>query len=201
MSFLTAFFATVAYLAQNSSTPRYNRSMTRSQNLRVRQAVHRDAEPLARLINEAFRSERFFSDQDRTSPAGVRDYMQKGTFLVIEEETNLAGCVYLEPRGDRFYLGLLSVEPSRQGGGLGSYLMQRAEDHCRAAGARGIDLRIVNVRAELPAYYHRFGYAESGTAPFPPDAKTRMPCHFVIMSKEFASEKNAPSIPAAQSRF
>jgi len=171
------------------------------QNLRVRQADAHDAERLARLINEAFRSERFFSDEDRTSPAGVRDYMQKGTFLVIEEETNLAGCVYLEPRSGRFYLGLLSVEPSRQGAGLGSYLMQLAEGHCRAAGARGIDLRIVNVRTELPAFYQRFGYAESGTAPFPPDAKTSMPCHFVIMSKEFAGEKNAPSAPAAQSRI
>ena len=103
--------------------------MTPPQNLRVHPAALCDAEPLARLINQAFRSERFFSEEDRTSPAGVRDYMQKGTFLVLEEDTNLAGCVYLEPRGDRFYLGLLSVEPSRQGGGLGSYLMQLAEEH------------------------------------------------------------------------
>lgn len=189
----------VASCRRKSSGPRYNPRMTVPQNLRVRQAVPGDAERLARLINQAFRSERFFSDEDRTSPAGVRDYMQKGTFLVIEEETDPAGCVYLEPRGDRFYLGLLSVEPSRQGAGLGSYLMRLAEDHCRAAGARGIDLRIVNVRAELPAYYHRFGYAESGTAPFPPDAQTRMPCHFVIMSKEFAGEGKARSTPGPQS--
>jgi predicted N-acetyltransferase YhbS len=165
--------------------------MTAPHDLHLRHAIPADAEPLARLINDAFRSERFFSDEDRTNPAGVRDYMRKGIFLLLEKGKNLVGCVYLEPRGERFYLGLLSVEPTRQGAGIGSYLMQLAEDHCRAAGARVIDLRIVNVRTELPTYYHRFGYRESGTAPFPPHAKTTMPCHFVIMSKELTAGRAA----------
>lgn len=158
--------------------------MAAPQDLRLLQATAADAEPLARLINDAFRSERFFSDEDRTNPAGVRDYMRKGTFLLVREAQNLVGCVYLEPRGKRFYLGLLAVEPARQHAGIGAHLMRLAEDHCRAAGATGIDLRIVNVRTELPAWYQRFGYRESGTAPFPPEAKTKVPCHFVIMSKE-----------------
>lgn len=154
------------------------------QDLRLRQCVPDDAEPLAHLINDAFRSERFFSDEDRTNPAGVRDSMRKGIFILAEDRDQLVGCVYLEPRGDRFYLGLLSVEPSRQHAGVGSFLMQVAEERCRAEGARGVDLQIVNVRAELPGYYHRFGYIETGTAPFPPHVKTKVPCHFVIMSKE-----------------
>ena len=62
--------------------------------------------------------------------------------------------------------------------------MRVAEDHCKAQGAHGIDLHIVNVRTELPAYYRRFGYTETGTAPFPAHVKTKIPCHFVIMSKE-----------------
>jgi predicted N-acetyltransferase YhbS len=150
----------------------------------LRPATTPDAEALARLINDAFRSERFFSDEDRTNPNGVRDYMKKGTFLIAEDAGTLVGCVYLEPRAKRFYLGLLSVEPSRQRAGLGSFLMRVAEDHCKAEGAHGIDLHIVNVRTELPAYYHRFGYTETGTAPFPAHVKTKIPCHFVIMSKE-----------------
>lgn len=151
--------------------------------LQIRSAIADDTETLARLINDAFRSERFFSDEDRTNPAGVRDYMEKGIFLVLEEEHEVVGCVYLEPRGDRFYLGLLSVEPGRQKRGLGSLLMTVAEEYCRSAGAQGIDLRIVNVRKELPAYYERFGYIETGTAPFPPGVQTKIPCHFVILSK------------------
>jgi hypothetical protein len=64
--------------------------------------------------------------------------------------------------------------------------MNAAEDYCRAHHARGIDLQIVNLRTELPAYYQRFGYTETGTAPFPPNVKTKIPCHFVIMSKELS---------------
>jgi predicted N-acetyltransferase YhbS len=158
--------------------------MASPQGLKIRPANEDDADALASLINDAFRSERFFSDEDRTNPAGVRDYMQKGIFLVAEAGLDIVGCVYLEPRGDRFYLGLLSVNPSRQKKGLGSLLMTIAEEYCRAAKARGIDLRIVNVRKELPAYYQRFGYGETGTAPFPPGVQTKIPCHFVILSKE-----------------
>lgn len=157
--------------------------MAAPKGLRIRLAGDDDVDALARLINDAFLSERFFSDEDRTSPAGVRDYMRKGIFLVAETGSVIVGCVYLEPRGDRFYLGLLSVEPSRQKKGLGSLLMTIAEEHCRAAKAQGIDLRIVNVRKELPSYYQRFGYTESGTAPFPPGAQAKIPCHFVILSK------------------
>jgi predicted N-acetyltransferase YhbS len=149
---------------------------------KLRVATPEDAEALARLINDAFRSERFFSDEDRTNPDGVRDYMKKGLFL-LAEEGGLIGCVYLEPREDRFYLGLLSVEPARQHTGLGTFLMGAADQYCRDRRARGIDLQIVNVRRELPAYYQRFGYAATATAPFPAHVKTKIPCHFVIMSK------------------
>ncbi len=160
--------------------------MVKPEDLQLRQAKSADAEALARLINGAFRSERFFSDEDRTNVEGVRDYLKKGIFLLAEDAGNLVGCVYLQPRGERFYLGLLSVEPCRQHAGLGSFLMKVAEKHCRGQGARGIDLQIVNVRKELPDYYHRFGYSETGTAPFPPHVKTRIPCHFVILSKNLA---------------
>jgi hypothetical protein len=61
--------------------------------------------------------------------------------------------------------------------------MQAAEDHCAKAGSRFMDLRIVNVRQELPAFYHRRGYIETGTEPFTPGLNPKLPCHFVKMSK------------------
>jgi predicted N-acetyltransferase YhbS len=142
-----------------------------------------DAESVSRLINDAFRSERFFSDEDRTNPGEVGDLMKKGIFLLAKEAGDMIACVYLEPRGDRFYLGLLSVEPSRQKSGMGSFLMNASEDYARSQGAHAMDLQIVNVRTELPSYYGRFGYVETGAIPFPPHKKTKMPCHLVIYSK------------------
>src|ERR1700733_8168497 len=102
----------------------------------LRQAKAEDAAAISRLINDAFRSERFFSDEDRTNPDEGRDLMHKGLFLLAEEAGRMIACVYLEPRGDRSYLGLLSVEPSRQKSGLGSFLMKASEDYARQHGAR-----------------------------------------------------------------
>jgi len=137
-----------------------------------------------RLINAAFAVERFFLDQDRIDIHGVRQYLATGTFLLLEHDGHPAGCVYVEPHGDRAYLGLLSVDPSHQGSGLGKLLMIAAEDHCRNAGCLFMDLRIVNLRTDLPAFYRRLGYAETGTtAPFPAEARVTQPCHLVDLAK------------------
>ena len=106
-----------------------------------------------------------------------------GTFLVAEDSF-VCACVYVEPRGeDRSYLGLLAVDPKLQKSGLGSQLMKAAEAYCVKAGSRFMDLRIVSVRKELPAFYHRHGYVETGTEPFTPGLNPKVPCHFVVMSK------------------
>jgi GNAT superfamily N-acetyltransferase len=91
--------------------------------------------------------------------------------------------VYVEPRGERSYLGLLSVDPTSQQGGLGSLLMFEAEKYCRERGSHCMDIVIVSLREELPSFYQKRGYVESGTSPFPPDVPTKIPCHFINMSK------------------
>jgi GNAT superfamily N-acetyltransferase len=143
-----------------------------------------DAESIAYLVNIAFRPERFFIDADRTDPDKVRALLQKGKFLLAVEAGELAGCIYVELRGERGYFGLLAVDPARQRAGIGSFLVRAAEDDCRAAGCLFMDLTIVNLRKELPGYYRRHGYAENGTLPFPEDQHPpRMPCHLIKMSK------------------
>src|ERR1700691_985440 len=87
---------------------------------RTRIADFADAENIARLVNAAFRIERFFIDADRTNPDKVRELLAKGKFLLVEEADALVGCVYVELRGERAYFGLLAVDPGRQGTGLGS---------------------------------------------------------------------------------
>jgi ribosomal protein S18 acetylase RimI-like enzyme len=152
----------------------------------TRLAQPEDAEDIARLVNAAFRPERFFIDADRTNPEKVCALLQKGTFLLVEQAGALAGCVYVELLGDRGYFGLLAVDRALQRSGLGSRMVAAAEEYCRAAGCHFMDLTIVNLRAELPGFYHRLGYAESGTLPFPSDQQTNQPCHLVKMSKPLA---------------
>jgi N-acetylglutamate synthase-like GNAT family acetyltransferase len=155
--------------------------------LQLRVAEMRDAEAIVAVINAAFRqAESFLIDRDRIDLETVLEFLRTGSFLVADDLGFLCGCVYVEPRGDRSYLGLLSVDPQRQKSGLGSKLMQAAEDHCAKAGSRFMDLRIVNVRKELPSFYRNRGYVETGTEPFPPGLDPKLPCHFVKMSKPLA---------------
>jgi len=150
----------------------------------LRLAQDADAERLVKLINAAFRqAESYILDRDRVDLESVRSLLAKGEFLLAEDETALAGCVYLERRGERAYLGLLSVAPGRQNQGVGSMLMRQAEQRSARAGCRFMDLRIINLRRENHAFYTRRGYVETGTEPFPPDLDTRLPCHFIHMSK------------------
>jgi GNAT superfamily N-acetyltransferase len=156
---------------------------SKGDTLRFHVASVADAEALARLINSAFRVEQPFIEGDRINPDGVRAYMEKGKFLLAEDAEGLTGCVYVELHGDRGYLGLLGVEPQRQGTGLGRKLMDAAENFFRQAGCVAVDLRIVSARAPLPSFYRHLGYLETGTAPFAPDVPAKVPWHYILMSK------------------
>jgi N-acetylglutamate synthase-like GNAT family acetyltransferase len=154
----------------------------------VRLATDADAECITKLINDAFRiAESFFVDGDRITLKEVLEDLKAGEFLVAEDNERLIGCVYLEPRGERTYLGLLSVDPALQKSGVGSLLMTAAEDRWRKRNAKYIDILTVSLREELPEFYGKRGYVITGTSAFPADVKTKLPVHFVHMSKRLDS--------------
>src|SRR5258708_30649942 len=98
------------------------KSFPQSDALRFRAADLADVEALVRLINSAFRVELPYIEGDRIDAECVRSYMAKGKFLVAEDSSSLAGCVYVELRGDRGYLCFLVVDPQLQGISLGRQL-------------------------------------------------------------------------------
>jgi GNAT superfamily N-acetyltransferase len=116
---------------------------------------------------------------------------RRGKFMLAEDGGAMIACVYVELREKRGYFGLLGVDPSRQGQGLGRKMVKAAEDYARAAGCKFMDLRIVDLRAELPPFYRRLGYVETGTEPFAADAKPSQPCHFIRMSKLLGTARAA----------
>jgi GNAT superfamily N-acetyltransferase len=139
---------------------------------------------IAALINQAYEVERFFVEGPRTCDAEIASLMGKGAFLAAHDDTGrLVGSVYTESRaGSQGYIGLLAVDPSAQGAGLGSLLMERAEQLLRERGSRDVDISVVNLRLELPPFYERRGYRAGRTMPFT-DARAIRECHFIVMSK------------------
>src|ERR1039457_6650532 len=109
--------------------------------LQLRVAEIQDVEAIVSVINAAFRqAESFLIDRDRIDMENVRELLQTGIFLVADDLGFLRGCVAVDLQGERSYLGLRSVDPQRQKSGLGSNLMDAAEDYCAKAGSRFMDL-------------------------------------------------------------
>ncbi|MCW3797655.1 GNAT family N-acetyltransferase [Sphingomonas sp. BN140010] len=90
--------------------------------------------------------------------------------LLWRDGAQPAACVALTDKGDGLaYLGMLTVDPERQGGGTGRTLLAAAErwatDHLRA---RRIEMTVIWQRPELIAWYERRGYRFTGEhRPFP----------------------------------
>src|SRR5277367_4728490 len=100
----------------------------------IRTATESDADAIARLVNTAFLVEQFFIERDRTNPETVRGLLHEGKFLLAEDGPNLVGCIHMELHGERGYFGMLSIEPSRQGMGVGHQLVNAVEKYFRDAG-------------------------------------------------------------------
>ena len=150
----------------------------------VREASENDVDAIVSLINRAFAVERFFKSGDRTNRQQVEQMMNDGKFLLLTDKAEMVACVFVKVTGERGYLGTLSVDPERQRSGLGARMMREAQDYFRAAGCNVVDIRIVNVRPELPVIYRKFGFVETGTQSAEVIKTATRPVHFITMSKQ-----------------
>ncbi len=151
----------------------------------IREATADEAAPLSRLINRAYEVEAFFKIGDRTDEAEIALLLARDTFLVAEDEEGVAGTVRVSAHGADGHFGMLAVEPSRQGRGLGRLLVSAAEAWALDRGCTSMWLETVNLRQELPPFYRALGYEVSGTQPWPEDSLERIsqPAHFILMTK------------------
>ncbi|MCZ8130153.1 MAG: GNAT family N-acetyltransferase [Steroidobacteraceae bacterium] len=177
-------------------------------------ATANDAEAVAALVNSAYRGDSsragWTTEADllggqRTDADAIRDLVAKpGQVLLLAREAGeLVGSVHLERKaggdGPGCYLGMLTVRPTRQAGGLGRALLAAAEAHARdALGARYVEMTVIDVRTELIAWYERRGYRRTGEQrPFPyGDARFGLPkrpdLRFVVLEKRFPHFPRVP---------
>jgi GNAT superfamily N-acetyltransferase len=141
-----------------------------------------DADAIRRIVNAAYVVERDFVTGERLGDEELRGCLERGTFLVAcGRDGRPLASVFLRPEPERCtYLGLLAVDPAFQGRGLGGLMMGAAERWCHRRGDTAIDIRVVNLRTELPPFYRARGFVEAGTAPFE-DARLFKPAHFIVM--------------------
>ena len=149
-----------------------------------RNARQSDAETLVLLINRAFVVEAPFFTTERIDLDETIEHFKKGTFILAEEAGVIAGCNYVELRDDCGYFGLLSIDPTYQGRGLGRKLVEQAEEFCHREGRPLMRIRVLNHRTELPPFYEKLGYHIAGTEEVEQVPSARVPYHFIVMEKQ-----------------
>lgn len=157
----------------------------------ARIATLADVPELVRVINLAYRVEADMFHGARTSTQDVRERLARpnATFLALDDDAadsppgRLIGAVYVEMRERRGYFGMLAVDPSKQGQGLGRVLVRCVEEHCARAGCLDLDLDVVDLRTELPGFYNALGFTPTGAIPYPRPSETKQPVHLIQMTK------------------
>ena len=120
----------------------------------------------------------------------IRDVLeQTGSVILIykDDEQNITGCVNLQKHDAKVYLGMFSVSPQLQGGGIGKQLLQAAEEFALDVNCTAIYMSVISVRTELINWYKRHGYVETGERkPFVEDGLTGkhlQPLEFMTLEK------------------
>lgn len=162
-------------------------------------ATLQDIPELNKLVNSAYRGEsskKGWTTEEhllsgiRTDEDDLTLTLQKpnATILKYTQSGKIIGSVYLEKQANKLYLGMLTVSPELQGGGIGKKLMAAAEAFAKEQQLSKISMTVISVRKELIEYYERRGYVNTGeTKPFPmDDPKFGLPkqyLEFIVMEK------------------
>lgn len=159
-----------------------------------------DIPALLTLLNSAYRGEGskqgwtteadMISGELRTDEEQLKGLLQRPGAIFLKstnEKNEIEGCVFLEKREGKLYLGMLSVAPNLQARGTGKQLMEAAEYYATVQDCPSIFMRVVSIRPELIAWYERKGYYKTGEVqPFEDSkfGKAKLPLEFWVMQKD-----------------
>ncbi|MBL7702150.1 MAG: GNAT family N-acetyltransferase [Ferruginibacter sp.] len=169
-------------------------------NPNIKFAVTADIPALKDLLNNAYRGEAskqgwtteadLITGDIRTDENILQQVLEQSgsVFLVYrDDEQNIIGCVNLQEHAERLYLGMFSVSPQLQGGGIGKKLLQAAEEYARHLDKKAIYMSVINQRTELVNWYMRHGYEDTKERkPFTEDGitgKHLQPLEFMMLEK------------------
>jgi ribosomal protein S18 acetylase RimI-like enzyme len=143
-----------------------------------------ELETIVALVNSAYRGqsakvgwahESDYIDGQRTSLADLKaDLAGDASLLTLRAQAGgeILACAVIErldeTEGRVGYIGMVTVKPDLQAGGVGRAMLAAAEDHARAFGAARARMTVVSIRDTLIAWYERRGYRDIGERrPFP----------------------------------
>lgn len=130
--------------------------------LRVREAVPSDEDAIRACVGDAYQS---YRDRMDKPPAPLlddyADLISRHVVHVAVVEGSVVGLIVMWPEADHLFIDNIAVAPHTQGAGVGSRLLQVAEDHARRSGLRSMRLYTNERMTENLSYYSRRGFVET----------------------------------------
>jgi ribosomal protein S18 acetylase RimI-like enzyme len=121
---------------------------------------------LAAIQNCARRAYAHIVDRIGREPAPmVADFagqIVNGIIHVVEDQRRVCGFIVLYPRGDHMHIENIAIDPAFQRHGLGTALLEFAEQQAHVHGRRAIELYTNEKMTENLEFYPRLGYVETG---------------------------------------
>lgn len=165
----------------------------------ISKATLADVPALTKLVNSAYRgdssrkgwtTEADLLDGTRIDDASIRAIIEspKSQVLKFTEGDKIIGCMRLDNRGKKMYLGMFAVDPEIQGKGIGKKFLQAADEEAKKQNCQFIEMTVISVRSELIAWYQRHGYQPTGVEkPMEFDSPSagipKMDLRFVVLEK------------------
>ena len=170
-------------------------------NLTITIAANEDIAQIEKLVNSAYRgdssrkgwtTEADLLDGIRTNKDVLSGMINRGDSIVLKcnnAKKQLFGCVYLQKKEEKLYLGMLTVAPDIQAQGIGKKLLQASEEYAQTQQCTAITISVISLRQELIKWYERRGYKATGERkPFPSnDPRFGLPkqqLEFIVMEKQ-----------------
>lgn len=167
-------------------------------------ATEHDIPQLVQLLNLAYRGDAsrkgwtteasLLKGDKRTDDDSVNALINTPGALFLkhlDDQQQINGCVFLQEKEGKLYLGMLSVNPEAQAGGIGKQLMTAATIYARERKIPAIFMRVISVRHELINWYKKQGYTDTGvTEPFTVDERygiPTQPLEFIILEKQISA--------------
>lgn len=163
----------------------------------IKATIH-DTFQLVTLINSAYRGEEskkgWTTEADllegkRVNIEGLEKIINTPGSVILKctnEEDIIIGCVYLKKNDNKMYLGMLTVSPTLQAGGIGKKILKASEEYAAEQKCDAMEMTVISVRHELIAWYQRHGYHDTGKrSPFPDDplSTKKQSLEFITMEK------------------
>jgi N-acetylglutamate synthase-like GNAT family acetyltransferase len=166
-------------------------------------ASENDIPELVALINSAYRgdsskagwtTEADILDGTRIDETGVLEIIHspnEDLHIFRLEGEGLIACVYLKKASGHLYLGMLTVRPTLQAGGMGKYILNYAENLAVKGELSKVRMTVINKRLELIAWYNRHGYKPTGeTEPWVDGhhiGNRKTDLHFMVLEKPISN--------------